>query len=145
MSRTRVSMLSALLLWLSCGPASTSSPDPAPPSQRLTSSAEPADAPEPRAATPQSSSSCPDRRWGGYDGGECAALAARIISGAHSACSTDADCALVHRDASCREQAAAAAHVARYRALPAGCTHPAGGPCPPARPACVAGCCTTTH
>ncbi len=85
---------------------------------------------------------CGDVEWGGYRGSpSCAALAQRLIRGTDRACATDADCALVHPGASCREQAAATAHVARYRSEPVACTDPAGGPCPAAVASCVEGCC----
>ena len=92
------------------------------------------------------SAACADIAWGGYDESpECAALARRTIRGSDRACRSDADCALVHPGASCREQSVAASRVDAYRALPAACTHPAGGPCNPARTVCRAGCCTTTQ
>lgn len=89
---------------------------------------------------------CGDVAWGGYGGDpRCAALARRVIHGADRACAADADCSLVHPGASCREQAVATAHLEAYRSQEASCTHPAAGPCSPARVMCSSGCCVQTR
>lgn len=97
-------------------------------------------------ASAQATTSCPTIPWGGWTGEpRCAALAARPILGRDRACTTDADCALVHAGASCREQAASVSSVTRYRAMDVACTAPTAGPCNPAVARCASGCCVANR
>lgn len=100
----------------------------------------------PSAPASAQSSACGDVAWGGWSGSpSCRALSERVIPGTDRSCRQDADCATVHAGASCREQAVRRERAAAYEAMPAACTDPAGGPCPPRHAACVDGCCVATR
>ena len=84
--------------------------------------------------------------WGGWDGTpQCAGLAATLIPAEERTCEADADCALVGVT-TCGAHAVNQRAFARFAGVPAPCSHPLAGMCPPAnyRAACQAGCCVAT-
>jgi hypothetical protein len=84
--------------------------------------------------------------WGGWDGTpQCAGLAATLIPAEDRACERDGDCVLVGLT-TCGGHAVNQRAFPRFSGVPAPCSHPLAGMCPPAnhRAACQAGCCVAT-
>jgi hypothetical protein len=84
--------------------------------------------------------------WGGWDGTpQCAGLAATLIPAEERTCQEDADCVLVGVT-TCGAHAVLQRAFSRFAGLPAPCSHPLAGMCPPAqfRAACHGGCCIAT-
>jgi tetratricopeptide (TPR) repeat protein len=88
---------------------------------------------------------CADEKWGGWAGSAtCARTAARIIPGAHRACTADKDC--VNVATACDPHAVARGSLDAYGRVELPCTDPASGPCKPvSEPRCESGCCVVTR
>ena len=90
-------------------------------------------------------STCADERWGGWAGSPaCARNAARVIPGAHRACTADKDC--VNVGTGCDPHAVSRGSLDAYGRVELPCADPASGPCKPvSEPRCESGCCVVTR